>query len=127
MISRRGDCMFKSIIKFSILAIALFGLTLSQGHAKTIKLNDPAVLGGLKLSKKQLKAIQKAVLKAEKSPIDAEHQCGAVRLDCVVRAAREWKYQGVTYREIVINVHMVGAASITVEKIKGKWTKIATK
>lgn len=118
---------FKSIAKIAIISITLLGLSVGLAQAKTIKLNDPSILGGLKLSNKQLKAIQKAVQKAEKSPIDAEHQCGEVRLDCVVRAAREWKYQGVTYREIVINVHMVGQASITVEKVKGKWTKISTK
>ena len=65
--------------------------------------------------------------KAMNGSIDAEHQCGAVRLDCVVRAARQWRYEGVIYREIVINIHTVGHASVTVEKIKGKWTSIKIK
>jgi len=119
--------MLKSIIKLGGYSIVLFSLLVSQAQANSINLSDPAVLGDLKLSSNQLKAIQKAVLKAQKSAIDAEHQCGEVRLDCVVRAAREWKYQGVTYREIVVNVHMVGHASLTVEKIKGKWTKVNIK
>ena len=118
--------MFKNTIKLCFLTV-LLGLFSTPIYASSINLNDKSVLGDLKLSSNQLKAIRKAVLKAQKSAVDAEHQCGEVRLDCVVRAAREWKYQGVTYREIVVNVHMVGHASFTVEKVKGKWTSINTK
>jgi hypothetical protein len=104
-------------------AIMFFAHTALAG---TINLNSPTVLGDLNLSSAQLNKIKDAVSKAMGSNIDTEIQCGEVRLDCVVRAARQWNYQGSTFREIVVNIHTVGHASFTVEKAKGQgWTKIA--
>jgi len=93
--------------------------------AAKVNLNGPQWLGHLKLEKTQLKSIQKAFKKALTSPVDAEQQCGAVRLDCVVRAAREWKVDGDTYREMVINIHTIGHASRAVGQTKGKWPAVA--
>ncbi|HFE39513.1 MAG TPA: hypothetical protein ENK06_14050 [Gammaproteobacteria bacterium] len=93
---------------------------------QSVNLNGPQWLGHLKLDKKQLKAIKTAFEKALNSPIDAEQQCGKVRLDCVVRAAREWKVDGEIYREMVINLHTIGHASRAVGQSKGKWPKIVS-
>ncbi|HFD33037.1 MAG TPA: hypothetical protein ENJ28_10095 [Gammaproteobacteria bacterium] len=111
----------------AILLIVIASLFLS-GQAMAgakVNLNGPEWLGHLKLDKKQLKAIQKAFKKALDAPVDAEQQCGNVRLDCVVRAAREWKVDGEKYREMVINIHTVGHASRAVGQNKGKWPAIA--
>ncbi|MCG6968351.1 MAG: hypothetical protein LJE85_01160 [Gammaproteobacteria bacterium] len=94
--------------------------------ANTIVLNSPTVLGDLNLSSAQLNKIKAAVEEAINSNIDNEFQCGEIRLDCVVRAARQWSYEGSTFREIVVNIHTVGHASFTVEKASGKpWSTIA--
>ena len=69
--------------------------------------------------------LKKAFEKALSAPIDSEQQCGEVRSDCIVRAAREWKVEGDTYREIVINIHTIGHASRAVGQSKGKWPAIA--
>lgn len=119
--------LFIKPINFTVLVVTLLLIYIPSGFANTITLTSPTVLGGLKLDDKQLKSIKDAITKAMNGPIDAEHQCGAVRLDCVVRAARQWRYEGVIYREIVINIHTVGHASVTVEKTKGKWTSIIIK
>ena len=110
-----------------ILATILVCLCIPPAIAAAINLSAPNVLGELKLDNAQLKAIKKAVEEALNNPIDAEAQCGEVRGDCVVRTAREWSYEGVTYREVVINIHTVGHASITAEKTGGKWPDIKTK
>lgn len=119
--------MTKKFSNIIILASILFLLTLSQTMAAAINLSAPSVLGDLKLSAAQLKAVKKAVKEAFNNPIDAESQCGEINGDCVVRAARQWSYEGVTYREIVINIHTVGHASITAEKVGGKWPEVKTK
>jgi hypothetical protein len=112
----------------SIVLFAIFVLYAQQSFAQAVNLNAPNILGELKLPSAQLKSIKKAVEKAMNSTVDAEFQCGKVRLDCVARAAREWNYQGNTFREIVVNIHTVGHASFTVEKPKGKsWPSIAIK
>ncbi len=95
--------------------------------AKSVNLNSSIWLGHLKLDKKQLGAIKTAFEKALTSPIDAEQQCGEVRIDCVVRAAREWKVDGEVYREMVINLHTIGHASRAVGQSKGKWPKVVSK
>jgi hypothetical protein len=116
----------KLIRNVSILLCTIFLFYAQTTHANTIVLNSPAVLGGLDLSGDQLKKIKTAVEKAMTTSIDNEIQCGEVRLDCVVRAARQWTYEGSTFREIVINIHTVGHASITVEKPTGQsWSTIA--
>lgn len=110
-----------------IMVVFLFVLGMSQVSADNIKLNSPQVLGTLKLNNAQLTSIKSAVEKAMNSLVDEEQQCGPVRLDCVVRAAREWRYDGVTYREIVINLHTIGSASVTAAKTKGKWPEVDIK
>jgi len=117
--------MFKSVLTLGILLTFL--LSFGASHAASVTLNSPQVLGALKLNKSQLKAIKSAMQKAMKGPIDDSQQCGKVRLDCVVRAASEWKYKGETFREIVINLHATGDASVTVSKVKGKWPTIKIK
>lgn len=110
----------------SILLFTVFLFFTHTTLANTIVLNSPTVLGGLDLSGDQLNKIKAAVEKAMTTSIDNEIQCGEVRLDCVVRAARQWTYEGTTYREIVVNIHTVGHASITVEKPSGQaWSTIA--
>ncbi len=109
--------------------ILLFTVFLFFTHsifAETINLNSPTILGELNLSSAQLNKIKDAVSQAMGGNIDEEFQCGEVKLDCVVRAARQWSYEGSTFREIVVNIHTVGHASFTVEKAKGKaWPTIA--
>lgn len=108
-----------------LIVIASFFLAGQSIAASKVKLNSAQWLGHLKLDNKQLKSIKTAFEKALNSPVDAEQQCGAVRLDCVVRAAREWKVDGETYREMVINIHEVGHASRAVGQNKGKWPAVA--
>lgn len=111
----------------AIFAAASLAMIVStNASAGTIKLNSPEWLGQLKLDKGQLTNIKKAVEEALNAPIDAEQQCGKVRQDCEVRAAREWEYEGEKYREIVINIHTVGHASRAVQQEKGKWPSVAT-
>lgn len=103
-------------------------LVLASGiaSAATVNLSSPEWLGNLKLDKGQLRAIKKAVTKALEAPIDQEIQCAKVRGDCVVRAAREWTYQGDRFREIVIYLHTKGHASHTVAQTGGRWPAIRT-
>ena len=93
--------------------------------AAKVNINGPDWLGHLKLDKKQLKSISTAFKKALDAPVDAEQQCGEVRSDCVVRAAREWKVDGQKYREMVIHIHTKGHASRAVGQTKGKWPAVA--
>lgn len=111
------------------LFILITGLIMAAGQASaaTINLNSAEWLGSLKLNSKQLNSIKTAVEKAMTAPVDAEQQCGSVRSDCVVRAAREWTVEGDTYREIVIHIHTVGHASRAVGSSKGKWPKVVLK
>lgn len=109
---------------FLIIFASVF-LTGNAMAAAKVNLNGADWLGHLKLEKAQLKSIQTAFKKALDAPVDAEQQCGEVRLDCVVRAAREWKVDGQTYREMVINIHTIGHASRAVGQTKGKWPAVA--
>lgn len=110
----------------AIFLISIASLFFSaQAAAATVNLNSNEWLGALKLDKNQLSTIKSAFEKALNAPIDAEQQCGAVRLDCVVRAAREWKVDGDTYREMVIHIHTIGHASRAVGQEKGKWPAVA--
>ena len=113
----------KLIGLFLISIVSLFFS--AQISAATINLNSSEWLGSLKLDQKQLNSVKTAFEKALNAPIDAEQQCGAVRSDCIVRAAREWKVDGDTYREMVIHIHTVGHASRAVGKVKGKWPAVA--
>ena len=112
----------------SIALLLVCSLVVSvNANAKSINLNSGEWLGTLKLDKKQLKSIKKAVEKSFVAPIDAIQECGKVRSDCVVRAAREWSFDGTTYREIVVHIHTIGHTSKTVAKEKGKWPSVAFK
>jgi hypothetical protein len=119
--------MLKRKILFTCLSTVIgFILTMGQAAAtNSINLSSPQWLGNYNLDQAQLKEIKKAMEKALDAPIDAEQQCGKVRLDCVVRAAREWKVGSDKYREIVINIHTVGHTSHAVGKIGGKWPAIS--
>lgn len=119
--------MLKLLPTLSLLLALLFSLGTTQALAATVTLNSPQVLGALKLNNSQLKAIKSAMQKAMNGAVDDSQQCGKVRLDCVVRAASEWKYKGEVFREIVINLHATGDASVTVSKVKGKWPTIKIK
>lgn len=119
----------------ALRAVSLMGLALSAGllHAPTahaadaavIKLTAPEILGSLNLDKTRLTAIKTAIERALDGPIDAEQQCGAVQLDCVVRAARQWTVDNTKYRLIVVNLHTVGHANIPVPQVDGKWASIS--
>ena len=119
--------MFRSQLTIGFILLVLLTLSSSQVFAASVNLISPQVLGALKLNNSQLKSIKTAEQKAMKGPIDDSLQCGKVRLDCVVRAASEWKYKGEVFREIVINLHTIGDASVTVSKVKGKWPAIKIK
>jgi len=95
-------------------------------QAATVNINTPEWLGNLKLDKDQLAAIKKAITEALEAPIDQEIQCAKVRGDCVVRAAREWTFQGDRFREIVVYLHTKGHASQTVAQTNGRWPTIVT-
>jgi len=115
--------------KLSAVFLIVFASVFVTGQAVAaakVNLNGANWLGHLKLEKSQLKSIQTAFKKALDAPVDAEQQCGDVRLDCVVRAAREWKVDGEKYREMVVHIHTVGHASRAVGQTKGKWPSIAT-
>ena len=114
----------KILGRCTIAALALF-LASGTAMAGTIKLNSSEWLGSLKLEKSQLTSIKKAVEEALNAPIDAEQQCGKIKSDCVVRAAREWEYNGDKYREIVIHLHTLGHSSRAVQQEKGKWPAVA--
>jgi len=117
----------KSKLSAAVLIIATTFILSGQAMAaKSVNLNSSSWLGQLKLDKKQMGAITTAFKKALTSPIDAEQQCGEVRSDCIVRAAREWKVDGEVYREMVINIHTIGHASRAVGQNKGKWPKIVS-
>ncbi|KPJ90180.1 MAG: hypothetical protein AMJ53_14620 [Gammaproteobacteria bacterium SG8_11] len=82
-----------------ILLFTVFLFYSLAAFAETVVLNSPTGLGDLNLSSTQLKSIKVAVEKAMSGGIDQEVQCGEVRLDCVVRAARQWNYEGSDFRE----------------------------
>lgn len=117
----------KKLLSAVLLGSCLFGLSMTNASAGSVNLKDGRWLGSLDLDKKQMTKIKSAVEKALNAPIDAEQQCGPVRLDCVVRAAREWKVGNDTYREIVINLHAVGHASGAIGQSGGKWPQIVAK
>jgi hypothetical protein len=94
----------------------------------TINLSAPRYLGTLELDTKQLQKIKDAIEKTLKTDaIDNVIECGEVRLDCEVRTAREWSYNGDQFREVVVNVHTVGNSSITLRHHDGKWPAINIK
>ncbi len=125
--NKRGGNIVSRCKSIHMLAILLLTMLMAGAvSAATVNINSPEWLGNLKLDKAQLMAIKKAVTKALEAPIDQEIQCGKVRGDCVVRAAREWSYQGDRFREIVVYLHTKGHASRTVAQTKGRWPTIVT-
>ena len=111
-----------------LMILLLGGIMIVPGalQAATVNINSPKWLGNLKLDKDQLMAIKKAITEALEAPIDQEIQCAKVRGDCVVRAAREWTFQGDRFREIVVYLHTKGHASQTVAQTNGRWPTIVT-
>lgn len=115
----------RSFIMSACCCLALVVASTSQAvAADTVKLNSSSWLGHLNLDTELVKSARKAVEKALDAPIDAEQQCGEVRGDCVVRAAREWTVEGDRFREVIIYIHMVGQASNVIGQVNGKWPSI---
>ena len=117
-------------LKRTLSGLGLGGFFLCAATGATaneVNLNSRAWLGDLHLSDTQLTKIKGAVEKAFGAPIDATFQCGKIRMDCEVRAARQWKVDGVTYRDIVIYIHTVGYASRAVSKQGGSWPTVKIK
>lgn len=126
-----------------LIAIALFlAATASSGisgqamaatnpvaaaNSNVINLSSQAWLGNFKLDQKQMASVKAAVERALEAPIDVEQQCGDETGLCVVRSAREWIFEGVKYRKIVIYLHTIGDASGAARQINGKWTEITIK
>jgi len=96
-------------------------------YADTININAPNWLGNYHLQPEQLQAIRAAIKKALNAPIDADQQCGEERMDCVVRAARQWQVDGEVYREIVVYLHTIGHTSHAIGQTNGRWPEIAIK
>lgn len=117
----------RSFIISACCCLALIVTSTSQViAADAVQLNSSKWLGNLNLDTELVKSAKKAVEKALDAPIDAEQQCGEVRGDCVVRAAREWTVGGDRFREVVIYIHMVGQASNVIGQVNGKWPAIKT-
>jgi len=93
--------------------------------ADVVKINSSGWLGNLKLESNQLIEIKKAMEKALNAPIDAAQQCGEVRMDCEVRAVREWTVGKDRFRELVVHIHTVGQASNVVGQTNGAWPAIS--
>ena len=110
------------------LGLGSFFLCAAAGAmTNEVNLNSRAWLGDLHLSDAQLTKIKDAVEQAFNAPIDATFQCGKFRMDCEVRAARQWMIDGVPYRDIVIFVHTVGSTSRAVSKKGGSWPTVKIK
>ena len=110
------------------LGLGSFFLCAAAGAlANEVNLNSRAWLGDLHLSDAQLTKIKEAVEQAFDAPIDATFQCGKIRMDCEVRAARQWMIDGVPYRDIVIYIHTVGYSSRAVSKQGGSWPTVKIK
>jgi hypothetical protein len=111
------------------LGLGGFFLCAAAGAMATneVNLNSRAWLGDLHLSDAQLTKIKGAVEQAFDAPIDETFQCGKIRMDCEVRAARQWKIDGIPYRDIVIYIQSVGNASRAVSKKGGSWPTVKIK
>ena len=118
--------MYKRLLISVCCALGVIFVT--PAFAESINLNAPNVLGDLNLDSKQLQNIKKAIEETLKNDtVDAVFQCGKDCMDCEVRIARQWDYDGDQYREVVVNVHTVGNSSITMANHKGKWPDITIK
>lgn len=114
-------------VSSSISGQAMAATNPAPANSNVINLSSQAWLGNFKLDQKQLTSVKAAVERALEAPIDVEQQCGAETGLCVVRSAREWIYDGVKYRKIVIYLHTIGDASGAARQINGKWTEITIK
>lgn len=110
-----------------LMSLSSFAINAAEPPGNAIVLTSSQWLGPLNLDATRLEAIQKAVVKALDAPVDAEQQCGDETGLCTARAARDWAHEGTRYREIVVNVHMVGHASQTVKQAGGKWPEVRIK
>ncbi len=111
-----------------VTCLSLFSISITTALADdtVINLRGKNWLGSLNLDTGQLESIKKAMEKALNAPIDSEQECGEVRMDCIVRAAREWTVDGDRYREMVIHIHTIGQASSVVAQVNGQWPAIST-
>ncbi|MDX1251729.1 MAG: hypothetical protein IDH49_05685 [Gammaproteobacteria bacterium] len=121
--------MKKMMLGVFLLMVAWAGLPggAVAASANAIDLDSPEWLGNYKLDQKQLAAVKAAMERAMTAPIDVEQQCAEDPGLCVVRAAREWFFEGIRYRAIVIYLHTIGNATGVVRQIDGKWTEIKIK
>ena len=106
---------------------SLFLCATAGATTNVVNLNSRDWLGDLHLSDAQLTKIKSAVEKAFDAPIDQKFQCGKIRMDCEVRAARQWAINGIPYRDIVIYIHTVGYSSRAVSKQGGSWPTVKIK
>jgi len=104
---------------------ASFAAEANKGASNQIDLNAPEWLGTYKLEKPRLTAIKTAVENALSAPIDAEQQCGDETGLCVVRTTREWVVNSDRFREVVINLHMIGHATRAVKQVSGQWPSVS--
>lgn len=119
--------MYRRLLVISCF-MALTVIMPAIASASTINLSAPNILGALNLDSKQLKNIKGAIEKTlQNDRVDAVVECGEVRMDCEVRTARKWDYDGDHFREVVVYVHTVGNSSITLRKHDGKWPDITIK
>jgi len=116
-----------SRLVIAAIASVCFLVGAGTASADTVKINSSGWLGSLKLESNQLVAIKKAMEKALDAPIDAAQQCGEVRMDCEVRAAREWIIGKDRFRELVVHIHTIGQASNVVGQTNGTWPTISAK
>lgn len=117
-------------LKRTLIGLGLgsfFLCTTASAITNEVNLNSRAWLGDLHLSDAQLTKIKGAVEQAFDAPIDEKFQCGKIRMDCEVRAARQWMIDGVPYRDIVIYIHTVGYSSRAVSKQGGSWPIVKIK
>ncbi len=114
-------------VSSSISGQAMAATNPAPANSNVINLSSQAWLGNFKLDQKQLASVKAAVERAMEAPIDVEQQCGDETGLCVVRSAREWIYEGVKYRKIIIYLHTIGDASGAARQINGKWTEITIK
>ena len=118
--------MYNRLLISVCCALAIMFITPAFAASNTINLNAPNLLGKLKLDNGQLQKIKDAIQETLKADIiDDVFQCGKVRMDCEVRIARKWDYNGDQFREVVVNIHTVGNSSITLRNHDGKWPDIS--
>ena len=120
--------MYRRLLVIICWALTVSFVTPAIAAGSTINLKAPNILGTLDLDANELKSIKEAIEKTLKNDsIDAVVECGEVRMDCEVRTARKWDYNGDHFHEVVVNVHTIGNSSITLRQHDGKWPDIIIK